>query len=142
MFPKIDSPCPARVQRLPSDGQNHCTLCDRQVHNLDGMRAEQRAAFLQSCSGKVCVAYSVNRKIGQRQFRNGALIAAAVLFSGQALAEQVEGEAVDEMLYEEIFVGSISRPDNVLYIPSTELPILPVLDADAPELEFIAPPET
>jgi hypothetical protein len=136
MFPKIDSPCPARVQRLPSDGQNHCTLCDRQVHNLDGMRAEQRAAFLQSCNGKVCVAYSVNRKFNQRQFRAGVAIA-ATLISSQALALPSDTASMDESM--EIFMGGISHPDKVQFLDQTELPELPVLESDAPELEFIAP---
>jgi hypothetical protein len=71
MFPKIDSPCPARFNALPTAGQNHCTLCDRQVHNLDGMTSDQRVSFLRSCTGKVCVAYSVQRTVNARHSRTG-----------------------------------------------------------------------
>jgi len=70
-FPVIDSPCPLRVANLPRTGRDHCGHCDRQVHNLDGMRNSQREAFMRSCSGKVCVAYTIHRQVARRNLSLG-----------------------------------------------------------------------
>lgn len=59
--PVITSPCPLRWKSMPSAGQDFCGKCSRRVHNLDGMSDAARDAFFASCSGDVCVAYSVRR---------------------------------------------------------------------------------
>jgi hypothetical protein len=141
MFPKIDSPCPARLTALPIDGQNHCTLCQRQVHNLDHMTADQRLSFLRSCTGKVCVAYTVQRKINHRQARAGVLIAAAALVSGNAFAQAQQNNEASEIDYSDIIIGGVYQPENAQLVEQSALPEMPVLDNDAPELEFVAPPQ-
>jgi hypothetical protein len=140
MFPKIDSPCPARLSALPTAGQNHCTLCQRQVQNLDGMTVDQRHSFLRSCTGKVCVAYTVQRKINHRQARAGVLIAAAALVSGSAMAQDTESEETLSAV-EIISMGAVYHPETAELVEQSALPEMPELKSDAPELEFIAPPK-
>jgi hypothetical protein len=85
--PIIDSPCPFRASRMPEPGRDHCGHCDRQVHNLDGMNTRQREAFLQGCSGKVCVAYTVHRSAQRRNATIGAVLVASLTGSGMAMAQ-------------------------------------------------------
>jgi hypothetical protein len=86
--PVIDTPCPFRVGAMPSAGRDHCGHCDRQVHNLDGMNTRQREAFLKSCTGKVCVAYTVHRSATRRNASLGLGLVAALTGSGAAFAQQ------------------------------------------------------
>jgi hypothetical protein len=86
-FPVIDSPCPLRVANLPQAGRDHCGHCDRQVQNLDGMSASQREAFMRSCSGKVCVAYTVHRKVARRNLSLGIGLVASLAGSA-AMADE------------------------------------------------------
>ena len=59
--PVITSPCPLRWRESPVPGMDFCGHCQRRVHNLDLMSAQQREAFLSGCSGNVCVSYTVRR---------------------------------------------------------------------------------
>ena len=77
-IPLITSPCPLRWASLPEAGRDHCGQCDRKVHNLDGMSASQREAFLGGCSGKVCIAYTANVKRQRRNVALGAGLMAAM----------------------------------------------------------------
>jgi hypothetical protein len=88
-IPVITSPCPLTWASLPEPGRDHCGHCDRQVHNLDGMGAQQREAFLRGCSGKVCVAYTVNSRRQRRNVALGAGLLAAMAGS-TAMAGEVE----------------------------------------------------
>ena len=74
--PVVESPCPIAGKQLPAGATEHCSLCERSVHNLDRMSAGERTAFMASCSGKVCVAYTVRIPAGS--LRKRALTAAAV----------------------------------------------------------------
>jgi hypothetical protein len=38
-----------------------CGQCQRRVHNLDLMSAQERKEFLTGCSGNACVSYTVKR---------------------------------------------------------------------------------
>ena len=86
--PIIDSPCPLRASQMPQAGRDHCGHCDRKVHNLDGMSTQQREAFMRSCTGKVCVAYTVHRAAPRRNLALGATLVAAMTGSGMAMAQQ------------------------------------------------------
>ena len=86
-FPIIDSSCPFRADEAPQPGCDHCGHCDRKVHNLDGMSDEQRRAFLAGCSGKVCVAYTVNRSAQRRNVALGAGLAISLAGSGATMAQ-------------------------------------------------------
>jgi hypothetical protein len=59
--PKITSPCPLRWAAAPQPGMDFCGHCQRRVHNLDLMSDSERTAFLEGCSGSVCVSYTVKR---------------------------------------------------------------------------------
>ena len=59
--PVITSPCPLRWAGSPQPGMDYCGHCERRVHNLDLMSESERATFLEGCSEKVCVSYTVRR---------------------------------------------------------------------------------
>jgi hypothetical protein len=59
--PVISSPCPLRWANQPQPGRDFCGQCQRRVHNLDLMSEADRTAFLNACSGDVCVSYTVRR---------------------------------------------------------------------------------
>ena len=82
--PVITSPCPLRFNSMPSAGLDFCGKCSRRVHNLDGMSDAARAAFFASCSGEVCVAYSVRRPAALAS----VLVAAAAAMSGGPASAQ------------------------------------------------------
>src|SRR6476619_3907759 len=77
--PVVESPCPIAGKGLPVGATEHCTLCDRSVHNLDRMSERERRDFMNSCSGKVCVAYTVRLPIRHRGLAAASLAAAAAL---------------------------------------------------------------
>lgn len=127
--PVIDTPCPIAGKALPDGATEHCGLCDRSVHNLDLMSEAQRREFLASCSGKVCVAYTVRvESLGiphsgsrKRVLATAALAAAA--FASLPVAAQdtgLEGQSplpsenplpsCDE--YYEIMVGGVNKGDQ------------------------------
>jgi hypothetical protein len=88
--PVVDSPCPISGKALPSGSTEHCTLCDRSVHNLDLMNQRERVEFMHSCTGKVCVAYTVRMPVGslrKRTFGAAAVAAAAMVSLPLAAAE-------------------------------------------------------
>ena len=85
LVPKITSPCPLRWQTAPSAGRDFCGQCERRVHNLDGMDEAQRRAFLDGCSGKVCVFYTVKRRSASPLM--GVGLAAATVFASASLAD-------------------------------------------------------
>ncbi len=123
--PVIESPCPIAGKGLPAGATEHCGLCDRSVHNLDLMSGAQRRDFMASCSGKVCVAYTVRvpaNGIRRRGFASAAVAAAALVGLPAAAQDQggVEGMSaipdpnglpacLDEF---EIFVGGVSKGDQ------------------------------
>jgi hypothetical protein len=74
--PVVESPCPIVGKSLPAGATEHCAQCDRTVHNLDLMTARERQDFMASCSGKVCVAYTV--RVPASGFRKRAATAAAI----------------------------------------------------------------
>ena len=44
--PVVETPCPIAGKRLPAGATEHCTLCERTVHNLDRMNERERVAFM------------------------------------------------------------------------------------------------
>ena len=89
--PVVESPCPVVGKGVPAGASEHCTLCDRSVHNLDLMSAHERVEFMSSCSGKVCVAYTVRVPVSslrKRGLGTAALAAAALVSLPLAAAEE------------------------------------------------------
>jgi hypothetical protein len=80
--PVVESPCPIAGKQLPAGSTEHCSLCDRSVHNLDLIPEAERVAFMRSCTGKVCVAYTVEasalRRSALRRSATGRAFAPAV----------------------------------------------------------------
>ena len=85
--PVVESPCPVVGKGIPAGASEHCTHCDRTVHNLNRMSDRERREFMSSCSGKVCVAYTVRIPVRHRGVLATAALAAAALVSLPAMAE-------------------------------------------------------
>ena len=155
-FPVIDSPCPLRMASLPQAGRDHCGHCDRQVHNLDGMSAAQREAFMRSCSGKVCVAYTVHRQVARRTLSLGIGLVASLAGSAAMAGEPVvdagssapsapvsdsTAEPQSMKHVEMIMVGGVQNPGEARWSDESEI----AADAPAPlpeigELEWLPTP--
>ena len=116
-FPVIDSPCPLRANATPQPGRDHCGHCDRKVHNLDGMSMQQRESFLRSCTGKVCVAYTVHRAAPHRNLALGASLVAAMSGSGMAMAQQAPAPLIPD------------ASQRTLLTPS-QIAAIPILDSN------------
>ncbi len=84
--PLVTSPCPLRWSAMPSAGRDFCGRCNKRVHNLDGMNDAERAALLTSCSGEICVAYTVSRPLALAGLV-GLGVAAALGDPGLAVAQ-------------------------------------------------------
>ena len=94
--PVVESSCPVAGKQLPKGASEHCTLCDRSVHNLNLMNARERVEFMSSCSGKVCVAYTVRvpvNSLRKRGLGTAALAAAALVSLPLAAAEEAPAAA-------------------------------------------------
>ena len=108
--PLVESPCPIAGKQLPAGATEHCTLCDRAVHNLDLMSERQRVEFMSGCSGKVCVAYSIARIPVRHRGLAVAALAAAALASLPAAADPAEvAEAPSDSMSP--MPGSAQLPD-------------------------------
>ena len=151
-IPVIESPCPIAGKQLPAGNTEHCTLCDRSVHNLDLMNERERVAFMSSCSGKVCVAYTVRAAVPRKRLAAAmAGAAAASLLSLPAAATDdstlpitqgppagamspVEGARelphCDELI--EIWVGGVSHADQAEWADDGKEapPDLPTIEDD------------
>jgi len=77
--PVVETPCPIAGKGLPAGATEHCTLCERTVHNLDRMNERERRAFMSGCSGKVCVAYTVKVPVRHRGLGAASLAAIALV---------------------------------------------------------------
>jgi len=145
--PVIESPCPIVGKGLPAGATEHCKLCDRSVHNLDLMSAGQRREFMRSCSGKVCVAYTVKMPVRHRGLV-AASIAAAALVALPAAAESPAEPAQPpsgamspatpdqyphcDDYFEEVVVGGVSRGDQAEWADDGKdaPPPLPTIEDD------------
>ena len=142
--PVVESPCPLTGKPLPAGDTEHCSLCDRSVHNLDRMNAREIREFMSSCSGKVCVAYTVRIPAGglrKRALAAAALTAAALgalpaaaqdsLVVGQSPISDPNGlPACDEYL--EIIVGGVNKGDEARWVDDGKdaPPELPTMEDD------------
>lgn len=119
LFPKIQSPCPYKGDLSAILDGSMCRLCKRQVFDLSDMSDGERVAFMQGCSGEVCVTYRV------RPVLAAAAIAAAAFAVPTAAAACTETNAFE--------TGGIKDTAHVQYVQYTEdpadreMPVLPVL---------------
>ncbi|HET7812538.1 MAG TPA: hypothetical protein VFL16_18345 [Steroidobacteraceae bacterium] len=98
--PRVESPCPIAGKQLPAGATEHCTRCDRTVHNLDRMSERERHEFMGACSGQVCVAYTVRIPLASIRKRHGgglamATLAAAAIVSLPAATQTPETQTVE-----------------------------------------------
>jgi hypothetical protein len=91
--PVVDSPCPIANRPLPAGASDHCAQCDRTVHNLDRMSASERRVFMNGCSGKVCVAYTIRIPAARVPLRPRGLAVAALATAALA---SLPAAAVDD----------------------------------------------
>ena len=112
--PKIDNPCPYKNNLSAVMDGDFCTMCKRNVFDLNGMNDEARQSFLASCSTEVCVSYTLPVK------QVAAIAAAAALLTPLPLAAQDStapapametGPAMEDVYeYDMIIVGGIKDP--------------------------------
>ena len=98
--PRVESPCPIAGKQLPAGATEHCTRCDRTVHNLDRMSERERHEFMGACRGQVCVAYTVRIPLASIRKRHGgglamATLAAASIVSLPAATQTPETQTVE-----------------------------------------------
>jgi len=153
--PVITSPCPLRWGSMPDAGLDFCGRCSRRVHNLDGLDDAERQAFFATCSGEVCVAYTV-RKATALAGLLGLGVAAAFASVNPLKAEEaavqpvVTGPTCDpnakaqalESL-ETIVLGGVSSARDAQWIDESEakLPESPQI-AEIDAAEWLPTPES
>lgn len=122
MFPRIQRPCPYKDKLSEVMDGDVCRVCTRQVHNLNPFSEAERTAFLASCSGEICVSYSLRP---------------AVIAAVSAVALSLPAAAQDATFDEEILVGGINAA-QIEYIAdanAVEAADMPVIYEDEPEAE-------
>lgn len=137
--PVVESPCPIAGKALPAGATEHCTLCERSVHNLDRMNDRERREFMRSCSGTVCVAYTVKIPVRHRGLAAASLAAAAVV-SLPAAAQTPEMSPMPGLadlphcdeLGEVVITGGVSRGDQAEWVDDGKdaPPDLPTIEDD------------
>jgi hypothetical protein len=148
--PRIDSPCPVADRPLPAGASDHCSLCDRQVHNLDRMSGRERREFMSACGGKVCVAYTIKLPARLRGAGSVAALAALALTSLPAAAGGPDDAADDatvgamsplpgndrlpfcDDLSEVVVTGGVTRADQAEWVDdgTDAPPELPTMEDD------------
>jgi hypothetical protein len=94
---------------MPSAGRDFCGQCKRRVHNLDGMSDAQRMAFFATCSGEVCVSYTVRRS-GALAGMLGLGVAAAAL-AGSASAASDTADVQTASTVQPVITGPTCDPN-------------------------------
>ena len=132
VFPKIQSPCPYKVNLAEIMDGDVCRMCKRQVFELTHMSDGERVAFLAGCEEQVCVSYAIPIRPALR----AAAVAAAIAIPSAAAAQE-------EMM---IIVGGINDPSRVEMVDTSrdaDLPMLPIVYEDeqpAAETPVAEPP--
>ena len=140
--PVVDSPCPIVNRPLPTGASDHCSQCDRSVHNLDRMNERQRRDFMSACSGTVCVAYTVRIPIRHRGLGAAALAAAAI--AALPAAAESPSDAMSPLpgaaeqfpncdeLSEVVITGGVKKGDQAEWVDDGKdaPPELPVIEDD------------
>lgn len=146
--PVVESPCPIAGKQLPAGDTEHCSRCERTVHNLDRMTDRERREFMSACSGKVCVAYTVRipaNGLRRRALPTAALTAALAVTAMAALPAAAEDQLVEGMSpvgdpnglpncddFTEIWVGGVNKGDEAKWADDGKdaPPELPTIEDD------------
>ena len=143
---------------MPTPGQDFCGQCQRQVHNLDLMSPVQRTEFMQSCSGEVCVSYTVRRNLSVKNVALGLGLAAS-LATGSVCAQDANSdvkviasklvesaaewtEEAKEIDYVTVVGGTILDANTTRWVDESEVELndLPELPKSS-ELQWLKTPE-
>jgi len=131
-FPKIQSRCPFEKSIADVMDGDTCRICERVVVDMNDMTAQERASFLASQKGEVCVSY---------RFPLRPAIAAALTIV--ALGAPMVAAAQDAEIEEEvIIVGAILDPSNVEFVadPRDEsVPEIAIVYEDEADTDASAP---
>ena len=135
--PVINSPCPFRWSSMPTPGQDFCGQCQRQVHNLDLMSAEQRSDFMQSCNGEVCVSYTVRKPLSTRNIALGLGLAAGIASGSLSAQEATDLKTIESKLVQAaqnwneseskeigsvvVVGGTVLDPETTRWVDETEV---------------------
>lgn len=138
-FPRIDSPCPYKDDRAAMFVGNFCRMCKREVVDLTTWSDDERARFLASCEGEVCVSY----RRPSRPALVAATMAAAVAALPAAAQDVPAGEehrAVEapEVIFlpeERVWMGRIKDPRHTALTEDDD-------DDAPPELPVVYEPST
>jgi hypothetical protein len=130
--PVISSPCPIRWREAPKPGADFCGHCQRRVHNLDLMSTAEREAFLQGCSGEVCVSYTVKRPASFPLAVGFGLAALAVVPVTNA-NEGVDAPSYETTVENPFAMGGTKAGDKLQWVDESEAR-LPE-KADLPDIE-------
>jgi hypothetical protein len=122
---------------MPSVGLDFCGQCSRRVHNLDGMNDSEREAFFASCSGEVCVAYTVRRPHALAGVVSLGIAAALGVGASAAAKDSVPtvvtGPTCDPMAkgsgIDTIVVGGIKSAQNAKWLDERDAAL-----PDAPQI--------
>jgi len=145
--PRIDSPCPLENRPWPAGASDHCSHCDRTVHNLNRMNERERREFMSACSGKVCVAYTIRIPIRHRGL--GAAAVAAAALAALPAAADTPSEVIEpsdalsplpgtpqlphcDTYYESEEIGGVSHADQAEWVDDGKdaPPDLPTVEDD------------
>lgn len=122
LFPKIQSPCPYQSNLAAVMDGDMCRMCKRHVVDLTAMSDAARVAFLDGCTGEVCVSYRIRPALA------AAVLAAAIAVPATASA----CAATEEFI---VVAGGLKDLTAIEYVETTSdraLPNLPVVyDDDA-----------
>lgn len=135
--PKITSPCPIRFNSMPRAGADFCSMCERKVHNLDGMTTKQRETFFASCSGEICVAYTVRRAPTVAAISLAAMsaIAGAAAFAQEVTVNDPPSPYCDPRTthLEDVIMGGTNTGKDLQWVDESEAELPAV--GDLPEIE-------
>lgn len=149
-FPRIQSPCPYKGNIAAILENDICRLCKREVFDLTDMSEKEQASFFKSCSGDVCVRYSL--PVRGAAVASLALAATALPAAAQEISQadisvsysnfddlQITPSEIcpDEEWSDVIFVGGIKDVSAIEMIdPSDEVDLadLPVIYLDEGDL--------
>jgi hypothetical protein len=143
--PVIESPCPIAGKQLPAGDTEHCSRCERSVHNLDRMTDRERREFMSACSGKVCVAYTIRIPASglRKRALSAAALAAAAITSlpvaaqespvvGMSPVNDPNGLPNCDDYYDFVVVGGVSKGDDAQWADDGKdaPPELPAIEDD------------
>jgi predicted Fe-S protein YdhL (DUF1289 family) len=135
-FPKIQSPCPYIANLAAIMDGDFCRMCERQVFDLSHMSSGEKKAFLDGCTGEVCISYRFTPALAAAALAAAMPAAASAQDLGpivpDAAAIAASTAEIAAMGGESIIVtgGGIKDPRNVQYVEDPT-------DPSAPELPVV-----